>query len=334
MPRVQSLSGDDLVVVTGGAGFIGSHIVSHLAELGLRIVISDRFGSGDKWRNIASARLYDLVRPEMLSEWLDRHRGKVAAIVHMAAISSTTETDIDRFVANNIRLTLDLWEWCAANATRLIYASSAATYGDGSAGFSDDQSPAALAALRPLNAYGWSKHVVDRRVVEDVVLGRPSPPQWAGLKFFNVYGPNEAHKGDMQSVVGKIYPIIEAGGAVTLFRSHNPSYRDGGQLRDFVYVKDCVATVCWLLQSPNVTGLFNVGTGAARSFLDLVDAVAAAVGRSPKIRFVDTPAELRDKYQYFTQADLTKLRAAGFGEPFHSLEDGVRDLVECFRDAA
>lgn len=334
MPRVQSLSGDDLVVVTGGAGFIGSHIVSHLAELGLRIVISDRFGSGDKWRNIASARLYDLVRPEMLSEWLDRHRGKVAAIVHMAAISSTTETDIDRFVANNIRLTLDLWEWCAANATRLIYASSAATYGDGSAGFSDDQSPAALAALRPLNAYGWSKHVVDRRVVEDVVLGRPSPPQWAGLKFFNVYGPNEAHKGDMQSVVGKIYPIIEAGGAVTLFRSHNPSYRDGGQLRDFVYVKDCVATVCWLLQSPNVTGLFNVGTGAARSFLDLVDAVAAAVGRPPKVRFVDTPAELRDKYQYFTQADLTKLRAAGFGEPFHSLEDGVRDLVHCLRDAA
>jgi ADP-L-glycero-D-manno-heptose 6-epimerase len=334
MPRVQSLSGDDLVVVTGGAGFIGSHIVSHLAALGLRIVISDRFGSGDKWRNIVSARLYDFVRPEMLSEWLDHHRGKVAAIVHMAAISSTTETDIDRFVANNIRLTLDLWEWCAANATRLIYASSAATYGDGRAGFSDDQSPAALAALRPLNAYGWSKHVVDRRVVEDVVLGRPSPPQWAGLKFFNVYGPNEAHKGDMQSVVGKIYPIIEAGGAVTLFRSHNPSYRDGGQLRDFVYVKDCVATVGWLLQNPQVTGLFNVGTGAARSFLDLVDAVGAAVGRSPKVRFVDTPAELRDKYQYFTQADLTKLRTAGFGEPFHSLEDGVRDLVQCFRDAA
>ena len=334
MPRVQSLSGDDLIVVTGGAGFIGSHMVSYLAELGLRVVISDRFGSGDKWRNIASARLYDLVRPEMLSEWLDRHSGRVAAIVHMAAISSTTETDVDRFVANNIRLTLDLWEWCAANAIRLIYASSAATYGDGSAGFSDDQSPAALAALRPLNAYGWSKHVVDRRVVEDVVLGRPSPPQWAGLKFFNVYGPNEAHKGDMQSVVGKVCPIIEAGGTVTLFKSHSPSYRDGGQLRDFIYVKDCVATIGWLLQNPKVSGLFNVGTGAARSFLDLVDAVAAAVGRSPKVRFIDTPAELRDKYQYFTQADISKLRAAGFGEPFHSLEDGVRDFVHCLRGAA
>jgi ADP-L-glycero-D-manno-heptose 6-epimerase len=328
---VQNLIGGDLFVVTGGAGFIGSNIVRHLAEAGLRVVISDLLRSGDKWRNIASAPLHDLVRPETLFEWLKRHRGEVAAIVHMAAISSTTETDVDRFVANNIRLTLDLWGWCAANATRFIYASSAATYGDGNAGFSDDQSLAALAALRPLNAYGWSKHVVDRRVVEDVVRGRPCPPQWAGLKFFNVYGPNEAHKGDMQSVVGKVCPVIEAGGTVTLFKSHNPSYRDGGQLRDFVYVKDCVATVGWLLQNPQVTGLFNVGTGAARSFLDLVNAVGAAVGRSPKVRFVDTPAALRDKYQYFTQADITKLRAAGFDQAFHSLEEGVRDFVHCSR---
>ena len=333
MPRVQSLSSDDLIVVTGGAGFIGSHIARHLAERGLRVVISDLFGSGDKWRNIASAQLYDLVRPDMLSEWLERYYGNVAAIVHMAAISSTTETDIDRFVANNVRLTLDLWRWCAASATRFIYASSAATYGDGKAGFSDDQSPGALAALRPLNAYGWSKHVVDRRVVEDAVRGRPSPPQWAGLKFFNVYGPNEGHKGDMQSVVGKVCPIIEAGGTVTLFKSHNPAYQDGGQLRDFVYVKDCVATVAWLLQNPKVTGLFNVGSGAARSFLDLVNAVSAAVGRSPKVRFVDTPAELRDKYQYFTQADISKLRAAGFDQPFHSLEDGVQDFVQSLRGA-
>ena len=325
------MSGDDLIVVTGGAGFIGSHIVNHLAELGLRVVISDRFGSDDKWRNIASARLYDLVRPDMLSEWLERHSGKVAAIVHMAAISSTTEPDIDRFVVNNIRLTLDLWDWCAANSTRLIYASSAATYGDGSAGFSDDQSPAALAALRPLNAYGWSKHVVDRRVAEDVVRGRPVPSQWAGLKFFNVYGPNEAHKNEMQSVVGKICPVIEAGGTVTLFKSHNPSYQDGGQLRDFVYVKDCVTTVDWLLQSPEVTGLFNIGTGTARSFLDLVNAVCAAVGRSPRVEFVDTPAQLRDRYQYFTQADITKLRAAGFDRPFHPLEDGIRDFVHCLQ---
>jgi len=333
MPTVQTLSGDDLIVVTGGAGFIGSNIVRHLTETGLRVVISDLFRSGDKWRNIAPAEVHDLVRPDMLPGWLERHGGKVAAIVHMAAISSTTEPDIDRFVANNIRLTLDLWEWCAANATRFIYASSAATYGDGSAGFNDDESPAALAALRPLNAYGWSKHVVDRRVVYDVVRGRPSPPQWTGLKFFNVYGPNETHKGDMQSVAAKVYPIIAAGGTVSLFKSHNPRYRDGGQLRDFVYVKDCVATVGWLLQNPKVTGLFNVGTGVARSFLDLVDAVGAAVGHSPKIRFVETPAALRGKYQYFTQAEMTKLRAAGFDQPSHSLEDGVRDFVDWLRGA-
>ena len=228
MSAVQHLSSDDLIVVTGGAGFIGSHIVRDLAEEGLRVVVADLLGSGDQWSNLVAAQLHDLVRPEMLFEWLSHHGDKVAAIIHMGAISSTTEIDVDRFVASNIRPTLDLWDWCTQNATRFIYASSAATYGDGSAGFSDDQSPAALAALRPLNAYGWSKHFVDRRVVDDVNRGRQTPPQWAGLKFFNVYGPNEAHKADMQSVVAKIYPIVKAGGTVSLFKSHNPRYRDVG----------------------------------------------------------------------------------------------------------
>jgi len=331
MPPVRALSADDLVVVTGGAGFIGSHIVCELAEAGLRVVISDLFRSGDKWRNVAAAPLYDIVRPEMLPEWLNRHGDRLAAIIHMGAISATTETDVDRFVVNNIRLTLDLWEWCATNATRFIYASSAATYGNGGAGFTDDQSPAALATLRPLNAYGWSKHVVDRRIIDDAVSGRLQPPQWVGLKFFNVYGPNENHKGDMQSVVGKIYPVVKDGGTVQLFKSHNPQYRDGGQLRDFVYVKDCVGVVRWLLENPTISGLFNVGTGMARSFLDLVTAVGEAVGRAPNIRFVDTPAGIRSNYQYFTQADLAKLRTAGFDLPFHSLEDGVRDYVQSIR---
>jgi len=327
MPARQKLSGDDLIVVTGGAGFIGSHIVHDLAKTGLRVVISDLLRAGDKWRNIAAAQLHDIVRPDMLSEWLGRHSDKIAAIVHMAAISSTTETDVDRFVENNVRLTIDLWEWCAANATPFIYASSAATYGDGSAGFSDDQSPAALAALRPLNAYGWSKHVVDRRVVDDVVHGRRTPPQWAGLKFFNVYGPNETHKGFMQSLVSKIFPVVKAGETVTLFKSHDPNYPDGGQQRDFIYVKDCVAVVRWLLRHPETSGLFNVGTGTARSFLDLVRAVCAAVGCTPNIRFIDTPDELRAQYQYFTCADITKLRRAGFDALFYSLEDGVRDCL-------
>jgi ADP-L-glycero-D-manno-heptose 6-epimerase len=330
MSASEDVSGDDLIVVTGGAGFIGSHIARDLAEAGWRVVIADVFGSGDKWRNLAGVQLHDIVRPDAMFEWLGRHAARVSAIVHMAAISSTTETDVDRFVTNNIRLTLDLWGWSASNAARLIYASSAATYGDGSAGFSDDQSPAALASLRPLNAYGWSKHVVDRRVVDDVVGGQASPPQWAGLKFFNVYGANEIHKGDMQSVISKIYPLFNGGKTVRLFKSHHPRYPDGGQLRDFIYVKDCVATVRWLLQNPKVSGLFNVGTGAARSFLDLVNAIGAAVGRVPNIQFIDTPAELRDMYQYFTQAEMTKLRGAGFDQPFYSLEDGVRDYVQSF----
>jgi ADP-L-glycero-D-manno-heptose 6-epimerase len=331
MGAIGTLSGDDLIVVTGGAGFIGSHVTGALAAAGLRVVISDLLRTGDKWSNIAPARLHDILRPDTLSAWLDRHSANVGAIVHMAAISSTTEPNVDRFVTNNIRLTLDLWEWCAANAVRFIYASSAATYGDGAAGFGDDQSPAALAELRPLNAYGWSKHVVDRRIIDDVVRRRPTPPQWAGLKFFNVYGANESHKGDMQSVVAKVCPLVEAGNPVRLFKSHNPGYADGGQLRDFVYVEDCVAAVMWLLRNPAVSGLFNVGSGTARSFLDLVNAVGAAVGREPDIRFIDTPIELRDKYQYFTQADMTKIRAAGFDHPFHSLEDGVRDYVRSLR---
>jgi ADP-L-glycero-D-manno-heptose 6-epimerase len=327
MPEGQNFLGNDLVVVTGGAGFIGSNIVLELAKAGERVVVCDLFRTGEKWRNLAAARLHDIVRPDVLFEWLARHRDKVGMIVHMGAISSTTENDVDRFVAANIRLSLDLWQWCAANGTRLIYASSAATYGDGSAGFGDEQSPAALAALRPLNAYGWSKHVVDRRVADDVVRGQPTPPQWAGLKFFNVYGPNEDHKGVMQSLVAKIYPVVKAGGTVTLFKSHDPRYGDGGQLRDFIYVKDCVAVVNWLLQSPTTSGLFNVGTGTARSFLDLVDAVCAVVGCAPNIRFVDTPEELRGQYQYYTRADIKKLRAAGFDAPFYSLEDGVSDYL-------
>ena len=327
MSGLGDIRDDGLIVVTGGAGFIGSHVVLDLAASGLRVVVADLMRSGGKWRNIATAGLHDLIRPEALLDWLERRRGQVSAIVHMAAVSTTTEPDIDRYVASNIRLTLDLWDWCAANATRFIYASSGATYGDGGAGFADDPSPAALARLRPLNAYGWSKHLVDRRIADDLARGRKAPPQWAGLKFFNVYGTHEAHKGDMQSMVSKLAPIVAAGGEVSLFKSHRPDYPDGGQLRDFVYVKDCAAVVLWLLANPRVSGLFNVGSGAARSFLDLVNAVAAAFGREPRIRFVDMPAVLRGQYQYFTEADMTRLRAAGFAAGFHSLEAGARDLV-------
>jgi ADP-L-glycero-D-manno-heptose 6-epimerase len=327
MPAVHNGSGDNLIVVTGGAGFIGSNIVLQLATAGERVVVCDLFRSGEKWRNIAAAPVHDIVRPSDLLRWLGRHHDKIAAIVHMAAISSTTEKDVDKFVENNVRLTLDLWDWCAAHAVRLIYASSAATYGKGKTGFGDEQSRSALATLRPLNAYGWSKHVVDCRVADDVARGHAVPPQWAGLKFFNVYGPNETHKGAMQSIVSKISPAVRVGEPVTLFKSRDPRYPDGGQLRDFVHVKDCVAVVSWLLGHPQTSGLFNVGTGTARSFLDLVRAVCVVLGCTPNIRFIDMPEELRAQYQYFTCADITKLRRAGFDAPFYSLEDGVRDYL-------
>jgi ADP-L-glycero-D-manno-heptose 6-epimerase len=322
-----STLGGGLVLVTGGAGFIGSHIVCDLSAAGHRVVVADRLRQGTKWRNIATARLHDFVQPEQLFDWLDRHRSEIVAILHMAAVSATDEPDIDRYVANNVRLSLDLWEWCAVHRTRLLYASSAATYGSGAGGFNDDGGPAALAALAPLNAYGWSKHLVDRRIVDDATSGAPTPPQWAGLKFFNVYGANEAHKGAMASLVSKNLPVVAAGRPVELFKSYDPAYPDGGQLRDFVYVGDCVAVVRWLLANPSVNGLFNVGTGTARSVVELIGAVGAGLGVAPEIRYVEMPPMLRAQYQYYTKAEIGKLRAAGFADPFSTIEDGVRATI-------
>jgi ADP-L-glycero-D-manno-heptose 6-epimerase len=323
----MTMAADKLYVVTGGAGFIGSNIAAALAAQGRRVVAVDWLEVGDKWRNLAPIALHDIVRPDALMPWLAAHAGEVAAVVHMGAISATTERDGDRLVSENIRLTLDLWAWCAAQAAPFIYASSAATYGDGLEGFDDDGSPAALARLKPLNAYGWSKHMVDRRIAQDVADGRPAPPVWAGLKFFNVYGPNEAHKGPMRSVALQLYETLSAGGEVKLFRSHRPDYADGGQRRDFVHVADCAAVALWMLEQPRLEGLYNMGTGRARSFLDLAHAAFRAAGREPDIRFVDTPEAIRDRYQYFTEARMDRLRAAGYAAPFLSLEDGVSAYV-------
>ena len=323
-----------MIVVTGGAGFIGSNILAQLSEDGQTgLVVCDWLETGDKWRNIANCELEDVIAPEALFDFLHRNAGRIDAVIHMGAISSTTETDVDLIVRSNIRLTNDLWDWCIATGTRLIYASSAATYGNGDAGFDDDMAADALARLKPLNAYGWSKHVVDQRVARHLAQGAPKPPQWAGLKFFNVYGPNEYHKGGQKSVVAHIHPDARSGGPVKLFKSHNPDYQDGGQLRDFVYVKDCARVISWLLDTPSVNGLFNLGTGEARSFKDLATAVFAALNRQPNIEYVDTPEQIRDKYQYFTQADMARLRAAGYTADFTSLEDGVADYVRTYLEA-
>jgi len=324
-----------MIIVTGGAGFIGSNLVAGLEARGAgEVVVCDHLGCDEKWRNIAKREIGELVSPDALLDYLAGRAGAVEAIFHMGAISSTTATDADLVMRTNFDLPMRLWEICAANGIRLIYASSAATYGDGSAGFDDDGEPAALARLKPLNLYGWSKHLFDRRVARLVADGAPRPPQWIGLKFFNVYGPNEYHKGTMKSVVAQIYPRAAAGQAARLFRSHHPDYEDGGQLRDFVWVGDCVMAMLWLLDHPDVSGLFNMGTGRARSFADLAAATYRALGREPLIEYIDTPVEIRDRYQYRTEAAMKRLTAAGYDRPFTSLEDGVTEYVTRYLSAA
>ena len=324
-----------MIVVTGGAGFIGSNLVAALNEREVPgIVVADWFGDGDKWRNIAKHEVADIVPPDDLGRFLinrarrDDNWGRVEAVVHLGANSSTTETDVDAILAQNTAYSARLWRLCTEYRIRLIYASSAATYGDGSAGFEDIDTPAALATLAPLNAYGWSKHLFDQRVARWASAAETRPPQWAGLKFFNVYGPNEYHKSAMQSVVAQKYPLVRDDQPVTLFRSHHPDYADGGQLRDFIHVDDCIAVILWLLDHPQVNGLFNVGTGEARSFLDLARALHAACDKPENIAYIDTPAAIRDQYQYFTQASVARLRRAGYSAPFTSLEDGVADYVQ------
>lgn len=318
-----------MYIVTGGAGFIGSNIVAALEEKGLGpIVVSDRLRDGTKWRNIAKRELYDIIHPDNLPRFLEAYADKIEAIIHMGAISATTETDADKIIDNNFHLTMALWGWCVANSVRFIYASSAATYGDGEQGFVDDTAIDSLARLQPLNAYGWSKHLTDRKIMRMIDDGMLTPPQWVGLKFFNVYGPNEYHKGGQQSVVSHVFPKAVKGEKAVLFKSHHPDYKDGGQLRDFVSVNDCVNVILWLLDNPKVSGIFNCGTGKARSFADLARAVYAALDQECEIDFVPTPENIRDKYQYFTEADMSKLRSLGYDKNSTSLEDGIKDYVQ------
>ncbi|MFQ5775461.1 MAG: ADP-glyceromanno-heptose 6-epimerase [Kiloniellaceae bacterium] len=319
-----------MILVTGGAGFIGSNVAAALVERGERVVVCDRLGQGDKWRNLAKLELEDLIAPEDLPEFLARAGAALRAVVHMGAVSETTARDGDALIANNFRLSKLLWSACAEHNKQFVYASSAATYGDGARGFDDDASIEYLAWLRPLNAYGWSKHLFDRWVARRLADGGPVPMQWAGLKFFNVYGPNEYHKGAQASVAYHLYRQVSDGAPARLFQSHDPDYPDGGQRRDFVWVGDCADVVIWLLENRRVNGLFNVGTGKARSFAELAGALFAAMDRPENIQYVPTPEAIRPNYQYFTQARMERLRAAGYERPFAELEDGVRRYVEDF----
>jgi ADP-L-glycero-D-manno-heptose 6-epimerase len=322
-----------MLLVTGGAGFIGSNVVASLNEAGRTdVVVNDFLGSDGKWRNLGKRQLADVVAPADLLRWLDGR--KLDAVIHMGAISSTTVTDGDAVIEDNFKLSLRLFEWCAATRTPFIYASSAATFGDGEAGFSDDYSLPALKKLKPMNLYGWSKHMFDLAVIERVARKEPVPPQWAGLKFFNVFGANEYHKGEMMSLVAKRFDDAKAGKTVRLFKSHRAGIADGEQKRDFISVEDAVAVVRWLLASPKVSGIFNVGTGKARSFRDLIGAMFAALGRPPAIEYVDMPEAIRGSYQYFTQAETGNLRQAGYNGAFTPLEDAVRHYVTTYLDRA
>jgi ADP-L-glycero-D-manno-heptose 6-epimerase len=322
-----------MLLVTGGAGFIGSNLIAQLNEDGRTdIVVSDWLGVGEKWRNLAKRRLADVVPPTELMAWLEGR--KLEAVLHLGAISDTTASDGDLVIETNFRLSLRLLDWCVNSQTPFIYASSAATYGDGSNGFDDEWSTPGLARLRPMNLYGWSKHLFDQVIGGRYGNGGELPPQWAGLKFFNVFGPNEYHKGEMMSLIAKRFDAAIAGKPVRLFKSHHAGIGDGEQKRDFIYVEDAVAVMRWLLHSPRVCGIFNVGTGRARSFRELITAMFNAVGKSPNIEYIDMPAAIREQYQYFTQANVEHLRRAGYNTGFASLEEGVTRYVTAFLNTA
>ncbi|MBH67577.1 MAG: ADP-glyceromanno-heptose 6-epimerase [Rhodospirillaceae bacterium] len=318
-----------MILITGGAGFIGSNLVAALRARNpsSKIVIVDKFGLDSKWRNLAKHRVWDIVEPDQLDHFLCKNSAAVEVIFHLGAISSTTEIDVDLIMKNNFKLSLYLWNWCSKNDTPLIYASSAATYGNGAEGFNDDLDSDALTALKPLNPYGWSKHLFDRWVTWAIENGQPCPPQWAGLKFFNVYGPNEGHKGHQSSLIAQLYPQLIKGKPARLFRSHREGISHGDQKRDFIWIEDCIDIMLWLYQNKQVSGIFNAGTGQARSFNDLANCIFSALALNPKITFIDIPNNIKDHYQYFTEASTHKIRKAGYKSKFTSLEMGVKKYI-------
>ncbi|MBM4157040.1 MAG: ADP-glyceromanno-heptose 6-epimerase [Lentisphaerae bacterium] len=313
---------NERVIVTGGAGFIGSNVIAALNERGIvDILVVDDLGTDEKWRNLVGLDYEDYIDRDDFRFAIRNDAVRHAdAVIHLGACSATTEKNAAYLADNNYRYSRELCEWCIEHDVRFVYASSAATYGDGSLGYSDD--PALLPQLRPLNMYGYSKHMFDLWAQRKGYFDRI-----AGLKYFNVYGPNEAHKGDMRSVVHKAWGQIRAEGALKLFKSHRPEFRDGEQVRDFVHVRDAVAATLFFMDQREVSGLFNCGAGVARTWNDLGAAVFAAMGLPSRIEYVDMPEVLRGKYQYRTEADVARLREAGFTDAFFTLEEGIADYV-------
>jgi ADP-L-glycero-D-manno-heptose 6-epimerase len=307
-------------------------VVASLNEVGATdVVVSDLLGRDDaKWRNLAKHQVADLVPPAELARWLGSR--KLDAVIHMGAISDTTVTDGDLVMENNFRLSMRLLDWCTVTRTPFVYASSAATYGDGSHGFDDDWSLDALRRLKPMNLYGWSKHLFDLAVVDRHTKKEKMPPHWVGLKFFNVYGPNEYHKGHMASILAKVFDIAKAGQPVRLFKSHREGIADGDQRRDFIYVDDAISVLRWFLEASGISGIFNVGTGKAESFRDMIAAMFKSLHLPVTIEYIDMPETIRQQYQYFTEARVERLRGAGYNGGFTSLEAAVEQYVTGYLD--
>lgn len=315
-----------MILITGAAGFIGSALVWKLNEEGIKdIIICDKLKTEEKWQNIAKREYYDWVDRDELFDWLENNElaNKLTAIVHMGACSATTEKDADFLMKNNYEFSKKLWEFSTEKNIQYIYASSAATYGMGELGYNDEISLDEHQALRPLNKYGYSKKIFDVWALKQ----EKTPKSWIGLKFFNVYGPQEYHKGRMASMVFHTVNQIKENGFVKLFKSHKDGYKDGEQLRDFVYIKDIVNIISYFLKNQNINGVFNLGTGEARSFYDLAKQAMISYGIDPKIEFIEMPMDLRGRYQYYTKAEINKLREAGYKDKFHTLEEGVADYV-------
>tara|TARA_B100000579_G_C22818840_1_gene849411 strand:- start:1117 stop:2079 length:963 start_codon:yes stop_codon:yes gene_type:complete len=315
-----------MILVTGGAGFIGSNLVNILsANQNDEIVSVDL--NNKKNKNYFSSENVIKIDPSDLPNFLKKNKNKIKIIIHLGAITSTIEKNVKLIIKTNIDLSIYIWNWCVKYKKRLIYASSAATYGDGSNKFDDNDSKEYLSKLLPLNLYGWSKHIFDKFVLEKKIDGL-SPKQCVGLKFFNVYGPNEFHKRDMRSVILKIYQTVSKNLEVKLFKSHNSNFKDGEQLRDFIYVKDVIQIIKWFVENKNLNGLFNVGSGEPRSFNDIAKAVFKQSNNKQKIKYINTPNMIRKQYQYFTKANINKLKSLGYKKKFTSLEEGIEDYIK------
>ncbi len=315
-----------MYLVTGGLGFIGSNIVNALTSIGQKVVVCDNLNSKAQINYISSSKVSDFISIKDLKKFLGNNKN-IEFIIHMGANSSTIEKNGNLIWEQNVLSTLKLWNYCTINNIRFMYASSAATYGNGNKGFVDNDNLQDLYDLQPLNLYGWTKYISDYRMAA-MALKEFSPPQWIGLKFFNVYGPNEYHKGYMRSVVNKAFEEYQNKGYITLYKSHNKDYEDGKQMRDFIYIKDCLKIMLWMINKNTISGIFNCGTGKAKSFLDLSNAIFSAVNKKTKVNFIDKPREIRNNYQYFTEAEMSKLTDNGYNNKFFSLESGVKDYIQ------